>query len=219
MTTIHLTFEEIMAMDKRQRTHLINSSGGFKSVCLVGSISHERKTNLSIVSSVVHIGASPPLIAFIVRPASEERHTLINILETGFYTLNHVNETIYRKAHQTSARYPREVSEFSAVGLTEVFKDSMPAPYVQESLVQLGIEFKEKIELTINNTIMIIGQISHLYFPENCWCNDGFMDLEKAGTITCSGLDKYHTTQVLERLTYAKPDREPQPYASGFKVN
>ena len=36
---------------------------------------------------------------------------------------------------------------------------------------------------------------------------DGFIDLEKANTVTCSGLDSYHTTSRLARLSYAKPDR------------
>jgi hypothetical protein len=44
---------------------------------------------------------------------------LENILETNFYTINHINKSSYKKAHQTSARYPKEVSEFEAVGLTE----------------------------------------------------------------------------------------------------
>ncbi len=68
----------------------------------------------------------------------------------------------------------------------------------------MAIEFKQRIDLTINNTILIIGEIKQLFFPENCWQADGFLDLEKAGTIACSGLDSYHTTHQLERLPYAK---------------
>jgi hypothetical protein len=37
--------------------------------------------------------------------------------------------------------------------------------------------------------------------------DDGFIDLEKANTITCSGLDSYHKTIQLDRLSYAKPDK------------
>lgn len=85
---------------------------------------HKNKTgqtNLAIFNSLVHIGANPPLIGFVVRPDSAERHTLNNILETGFYTINHINENIYKQAHQTSARYPEEISEFAATGLNEQY--------------------------------------------------------------------------------------------------
>jgi hypothetical protein len=52
---------------------------------------------------------------------------------------------------------------------------------------------------------MIIGEIKAIYFPSDCLSLDGFMNIEKAGTISVSGLDSYHTTQVLKRLDYAKP--------------
>ncbi len=204
----HLSFHDLMSMEKRQRANLVNSTGGFKSVCLIGTKDKQGNTNLAIFNSIVHIGASPPLIAFIVRPDSVDRHTLSNILETGYYTINHLNETIYKKAHQTSARYPKDVSEFSAVGLIEDYKDNFLAPYVKESNVQMGIQFKERLDLAINGTILIIGQIEHLYFPKDCLCEDAFLDLEKANTITCSGLDSYHKTQHLERLSYAKPEQD-----------
>jgi flavin reductase (DIM6/NTAB) family NADH-FMN oxidoreductase RutF len=175
-------------MEQRQRAHLINSLGGFKSVCLIGTTDNQRRTNLAIFSSIFHIGAN----------------TLSNILETGVYTINHLNESIYEQAHQTSARYPKEISEFDATGLTPEFKNAFQAPYILESKVQMGIRFRERIDLTINGTVMIIGEITDLYFPPECLAPDGFLDLEKAGTLTCSGLDSYHSTRFLARLPYAK---------------
>lgn len=200
-----LTYTQIMQMEQRERAHLINSVGGFKSVCLIGTVDVARQTNLAIFNSIVHIGANPPLISFIMRPDSVERHTLANILSTRYYTMNHLNESIYKQAHQTSARYPKEISEFDATGLTVEYKNEFKAPYVGESAIQLGIEFKERINLTINNTIMIIGEIKEIYFPTACLQADGYLDIEKAGTIACTGLDSYHSTNRLERLPYAKP--------------
>ena len=197
--------KELMEMEQRERANLINSVGGFKSVCLIGSIDNNGQTNLAIFNSIVHIGANPPLISFIMRPDSVERHTLSNIVNTGYYTINHLNESIYKQAHQTSARYPKEVSEFDATGLTTEFKNNFMAPYVAESHIQLGIDFRERINLSINNTIMIIGEIKEMYFPTDCLQADGYLDIEKAGTIACTGLDSYHSTHRLERLPYAKP--------------
>ena len=200
-----ITYTQIMAMEQRKRAHLINSAGGFKSVCLIGTSNNLGNTNLAIFSSVVHIGATPPLISFIMRPDSVERHTLENILETGCYTINHVNEHIYKQAHQTSARYPKSISEFDATGLVREYKNDFKAPFVKESIIQLAVVFKESINLSINNTTMIIGEINQLYFPHDCLGEDGYLDIEKAGTIACTGLDGYHTTQRLQRLHYAKP--------------
>jgi flavin reductase (DIM6/NTAB) family NADH-FMN oxidoreductase RutF len=200
-----IIYNQLMAMEQRKRAHLINSVGGFKSVCLIGTADKPGNTNLAIFSSIVHIGANPPLICFIMRPDSVERHTLCNILETGIYTINHITKNIYRQAHQTSARYPKNISEFDATGLTIEYKNNFKAPFVKDSTIQLAVEFKERIDLTINNTIMVIGEINQLYLPNDCLCEDGYLDIEKAGTITCSGLDSYHTTNRLQRLEYAKP--------------
>ena len=200
-----LSNAQIMDMEQRKRAQLINSISGFRSVALIGTTDTKGQTNLAIFSSIIHIGSNPPLLSFIMRPDSVERHTLTNILETGFYTINHINAGIYEKAHQTSARYPKNVSEFDATGLTPAFKNDFVAPFVAESHIQIGMEFKERINISINQTSMIIGEIKFVHYPTNCLLDDGFVDIEKAGTITSSGVDSYHTTQVLQRLEYAKP--------------
>jgi flavin reductase (DIM6/NTAB) family NADH-FMN oxidoreductase RutF len=204
----HIDYEAIMAMEKQMRVNFINSIGGFKSVCLVGTQNESKQINLAIHSSLVHIGSNPPLYGIVFRPGVVERHTMENILATKYYTINHINETIYRKAHQTSARYPRNISEFEVVQLQSEFKNEFFAPFVKESVVQMAMEFKEKIDLKINNTVLIIGEVKAVYLPVNCLQIDGFLDIEKANSMTCSGLDSYHITQRLERLSYAKPDRE-----------
>ena len=205
---IYINSTDIEKFEKQKRVHLINSLGGFKSVALVGTSDKNGNTNLAIFSSFFHIGANPPLIGMIFRPSPPERDTMRNIIDTGFYTINHINESIYKQAHQTSARYDAALSEFDAIGLKSEYKNNFFAPFVAESHVQLGIEFREKIDISINNTIMIIGEIVQIYIPNNCMSDDGFIDLEKANTITCSGLDSYHKTVQLDRLSYAKPDKE-----------
>lgn len=204
----YFSLVDLMALEQRYRAAFVNSLSGFKSVCLIGTKNNEAQTNLAIFNSFVHIGANPPYIGFISRPDSVDRHTLNNITENEFYTINHINESIFKQAHQTSARYPQNTSEFNATGLNEEYKNGFNAPYVKESSIQIGVQLKEKIHIKTNNTILVVGQIRHVYFPNDCLCTDGFLDIEKADTITCSGLDSYHTTNRLSRLAYAKADRE-----------
>lgn len=205
----HLSLDYIMGLEQRYKATLINSLGGFKSVNLVGTKNQNGQSNLAVFNSIFHLGASPPLVGMIVRPDSVERHTYENILQTRYYTLNHINEDIYLKAHQSSARYPREISEFTATGLNEEYKDGFFAPYVKESAIKIGVELEEKIELKINGTILVIGAIKEVYIPVDALLEDGFVDLEKAGTITSSGLDAYYKTTRLARLSYAKANSLP----------
>jgi flavin reductase (DIM6/NTAB) family NADH-FMN oxidoreductase RutF len=204
----HITHDEIMNMEKQERVHFANSIGGFKSLGLIGTQNSKNQTNLAIVDSILHIGSNPPLFGMVFRPGVVARHTLENILETGFYTINHINEKIHKQAHQTSARYDRDCSEFDETGLTPEFKNNFFAPFVKESNVKLALEFKEKVTLSINNTVLIIGEVKDVYFPENCLQKDGFLDIENAASLTCSGLDSYHKTTRISRLSYAKANKE-----------
>ena len=200
----YITSDALMAMEKQERVHFINSLGGFKSVSLVGTSDKSGNTNLGIFSSFFHIGAQPPLIGMIFRPSPPERDTLRNIIDTGFYTVNHINENIYKQAHQTSARYDASISEFDATTLTKEYKNNFLAPFVAESNIQLGVEFKEKIDISINNTKMLIGEVVHVSMDDSILESDGYVDHLKAGTVTVTGLDSYFTTSHLGRLAYAK---------------
>lgn len=204
--TKEFNLTDILAFEQRYRATFINSLGGFKSLALIGTRSREGNTNLAVFNSLFHIGANPPLFGLIVRPDSVDRHTLSNILETGEFTVNHVSEAFYDNAHQTSARYPSDISEFEATKLTEEYKAGYYAPFVKESHIQIAAHFIQKIDIQENGTLMIIAKIKSVSMPEDCLQTDGFVDLEKAGTITVSGLDSYHRTEKIARLAYAKPN-------------
>ena len=97
----HWQESDLADLEQRYRGTFINSIGGFKSVCLVGTKNPSNQTNLAIFSSLVHIGANPPLVGLVFRPDSVERHTLENILETGFYTINNICFTSNNRSYYT----------------------------------------------------------------------------------------------------------------------
>ena len=200
-------------MDKRYRAMFINSLSGFKSANLIGTCNSKKQTNLAMFSSVVHLGASPALVGFIMRPNTSpnnalqetERHTLNNIIETGSYTINQVSNDFWQQAHQTSARYKKNESEFTKVGLTPHYINGTKAPFVAESYLKYSLNLVEILPIKHNNTQMIIGEITHVLCIENAIQNDGYIDIESLNTVCLSGLDSYHETQKLSRLSYAKP--------------
>ena len=209
MNTIQRSAFDILNMETRKRAAFMNSLSGFKSASLIGTIDNNNKTNLAIFSSVIHLGSNPALVGFINRPDSVDRHTFENILATNCFTINHINKSIYKQAHQTSARYPKDISEFDATGLTPEFQNNFKAPFVKESNIKYGLEFIEKHDIKINGTILVIGKVVEVILPESCLLSDGTIDIEMAETICISGLDSYHTTNKISRLSYAKTDKMP----------
>ena len=204
---LHFTLDKILSLEKRYRASFINSVLGFKSLCLVGTKNTLGESNLAVFNSFFHLGAHPPLIGFIIRPDTVERTNLNKSWETTTLTSNHGTEAFDKKAHQTSARYPSDASEFDEVGLKEELKEGFSAPFVKDSSIKIALQFREKIDIEINGTIMIIGEIQDIYLPEEILKKDGYVDLIEAGSLTNNGLDSYHKVEKLDRLSYAKTDK------------
>jgi flavin reductase (DIM6/NTAB) family NADH-FMN oxidoreductase RutF len=144
-------------------------------------------------------------MGLIHRPVSVEKHTYENIKSTGCFTINHVPKKLYKNAHQTSARYDRETSEFEACGFTPEVKGNLIAPYVAESYVQIGLTLEEEIKITSNDTLLLVGSIKEIYLAPGIIDEEGYIELAKANTILVQGLETYYSANYVERLPYAKP--------------
>ncbi len=204
----HYTRKDILELPDLFRKNFVNSLPGLKPAMVVGTLDTQGRTNLSIVSQVIHVGARPPLMGVLFRPGTVPRHTVENLLAIGYFTLNQVATSWIDKAHQTSARYEAGMSEFEAVGLTPWYSTGCPAPYVAEAQVRIGLRPVERHRLSANQTDFIIGSVEEVFFPENALSEDGFLDPEKLGTAAVGGLDSYYSAKKIARFSYAKPDRD-----------
>lgn len=204
---VHLTFNDIMVMGKIPRLNLINTIAGFKSANLIGTANVAGRTNLAVFSSVVHLGSKPPYLGFILRPTTVPRHTYQNIKDSKYYTINNITANIYEQAHHTSAKYNEQISEFDTCKLTPEYHQLPHAPYVAESTIKIGMEYVEEYHIKANDTILVVGKIIEIIYPDNLTAKDGKPDIEAAGTLTISGLDGYHTTQQIARLAYQRPKK------------
>jgi flavin reductase (DIM6/NTAB) family NADH-FMN oxidoreductase RutF len=198
-----ITRKDIESMQNRFRATFINSISGYKSLNLVGTRSANGISNLAPFNSIIHIGSNPPLIGMIVRPQTEEHQTLQNIKDTLYYTLNHVQESFVAQAHQSSAKYDANTSEFTEVGLTELASEVCDAPYVEESELKMCLKLVDIIPIPQNGTSLVIGEIQEILIGE---CNieeDGYVHIEDLGSITSLGLDGYYKVSPIKRFPYA----------------
>lgn len=195
--------DAISQLEKGYRRSLINSLVGFKSLHLLGTASTDGITNLCIISSAFHLGADPPLLGLVIRPERDHNDTLTNIKTTGHYTLNNVLPQWYMQAHQTSASYPSGESEFDACGFKKLYVNGFKAPFVAQSTVRIGLELREMIDMEINGTTIVIGEVVQIVTDNEMIAEDGTVDHSKAETMTVAGLDSYYLPQLVGRLAYA----------------
>jgi len=203
------TKEDIEKLDTVTKLKIINSVTGIKPANLVGTINEKGQTNLAVFSSIVHLGSSPALLGFISRPRSRDAgHTYKNIEENGHYTINHIHPDFVKQAHYTSAKFDAEISEFDRCKLTEEYKGSCKAPFVKESTFKMGMTFKEAINIKLNGTVLIIGEIDYLIMPDDAIV-EGDIDLEVTNSVGISGLNSYYSLKKIERHPYVRVSEVP----------
>ncbi|XMO85540.1 flavin reductase [Algibacter sp. AS12] len=195
----------IKNLEHLYKINLINSCSGYKSANLLGTKSKEGNENLAVFSSVTHIGSSPAMLGFFLRPTTVIRNTYENIKETGYFTINHIHNSITEDAHHTSAKYAKDISEFDVTELTPEYKPDFFAPFVKNSPIQLAMEYVEEYGIQAINTILVIGKIVGLYVDDTFLEDDGFINLAKAEVAAINGLDAYAIPNTNKRYGYQRP--------------
>lgn len=201
----HFTRQDINDMRHLYKINLINSCSGYKSANLIGTKSYKGISNVAIFSSVTHIGSSPALLGFFLRPTTVIRNTYDNIKETGYFTINHIHEPILEEAHHTSAKYSQDISEFDVTLLQEDYKNNYFAPFVKGAPIQIGMKYIEEYPIKANDTILLIGEIIDLFIDDNLLEDDGFVNLSTAKIASINGLDGYAIPALKKRLEYQSP--------------
>jgi len=192
---------DLHVMESRTRAELVNSLSGFKSPVLVGSVSDEGAHNLSIVSSLMHLGSNPALMGIVLRPPGEFAHTFKNIQETEQFTISHIHSDIVKQSHRCSAKYPEYISEFEAVGLTPTVYSAKnwKAPAVDESYIRLGCVLNKIIELP-NKCNLVIGDIDWIEINP-CMFDHNRVKFD-LNDICVLGVYEYYKTSHLMKLGY-----------------
>ena len=201
----HFSQKDINDMRHLYKINLINSCSGYKSANLIGTKSQSGINNVAIFSSVTHIGSSPALLGFFLRPTTVIRNSYENIKETGFFTINHVHESILQDAHHTSAKYDKSLSEFDFTLLEEEYKEDYLVPFVKDAPVQIAMKYVEEYPINANDTILLIGEIIDLYIADDLLEEDGFVNLSKGKVASINGLDGYSIPKLKTRLEYQRP--------------
>jgi flavin reductase (DIM6/NTAB) family NADH-FMN oxidoreductase RutF len=207
---MHLTKEQIQQTSRIKRLNIINSITGVKPANLIGSISENGHSNLAIFSSIVHLGSNPALLGFILRPQHEvRRDTYDNIMQTKYYTINHIPSNYVENAHYTSAKFDKEDSEFERCKFSEEYLFDFDAPFVKESRVKIGLKLEEMLPIKLNKCVMVIGSIQHLWVDDVAVEDDGQINLELLDDVGIGGLNSYYKLKRIAQFPYARVNELP----------
>lgn len=205
MAELHLTPEDWSKKKERYWPTFFNTISGPRSVVMIGTQDGAGISNIGLFNSLVHLGANPPLVGFILRPTTVARHTYENLKRNGCYTINHGLQSEVEAVHQTSAKYEADEDEFERCGWKKQAIAGFDAPFVAESVIKLGMRYVDEHLIPQNGTRLIVGRVEHVLIDEQFVEEDGFINTSAAETLISCGLDAYFKYESLKRLPYARP--------------
>ena len=100
-------------------------------IAWVGTVDATGTPNLAPHSFFTMASEEPPIVLF---SSTTRKDTVANVEETGEFTISLVSRPLFEAANQTSAPYPREVSEFERAGLAEEDSALVAAPRAAASM-------------------------------------------------------------------------------------
>ncbi len=85
--------------------------------------------------------------------------------------------------HRFRAMFVNSLTGFKSVAL--IGAKSLKG---EKSHVQIGMYFKEQIHIPLNDIVLLIGEVRDVNISESILEGNGYLNIEKAGTISCCGL-------------------------------
>lgn len=125
--------------------------------------------NLAPYSYFNVVAASPPTAIFSTgRPEGRIKDSLANVMATGEFTLNIVDEENVAAMHASSAEFPPDVDEFAEVGLTPVEGDVIAAPMVAEAKANLECRLDQIVDLGDPvSASVVFGRVLRIHVATN----------------------------------------------------
>lgn len=174
----------------------------------ISTVSSGGVANAAPFSFFNAISHNPPMVCMSISPiykTGSRKDTLNNILETGEFVANIVDETIARAQDYCSNYFPPEVDEIQASGLTARSSHRVKAPLIEESPVNLECRLLQAMPLPESPYTLVIGRVLLMHVREDILQANGRIDARRLAAVgRMTGNSYIHTRDLftLEHDTF-----------------
>ncbi len=168
---------------------LLTSAVVPRPIAWVSSRSAAGVDNLAPHSFFTVVSSRPPMVQF---TSVGRKDSVTNIEETGEFVVNVTPEPLFEQVNATGTDYPRDVSEFDAVGLTREPSVTVAVPRVAESPVALECRLHE-VRPT-GNCLVVVGEVLHAAVDESLLDLTGgvpYVDVRRLNPLSRLGRDEW----------------------------
>jgi flavin reductase (DIM6/NTAB) family NADH-FMN oxidoreductase RutF len=196
---------DLEGMNKQDLHHLLTCIVVPRPIAWVSTVDKEGVFNLAPFSAYCVMSFKPPVVGFCVSPPRDgaKKDTLKNIVLTGEFVINVVDETLVDAMNITAIPYPGDTDEFKEAGLTPVNADVVKVPMVLESPVQMECRLNRILEFGESPMVTgyVIGDVLCVHVKDELYAGDEIQvdKLRAVGRLGGRGRDLYcRTTDSFE---------------------
>jgi flavin reductase (DIM6/NTAB) family NADH-FMN oxidoreductase RutF len=154
-------------------------------IAWVSTVDAAGRANLAPYSFFNAAGSNPPTLTIAINHAADRddgrKDTLQNILTTGEFVVNMVNEALAVAMNETATNYPPEVDEFVVAQLTPTASRTVRAPRVGEAPISFECVLHTSVPVGVGpgSTTIIIGIVQHIAIHDEVINERYHIDLER----------------------------------------
>jgi flavin reductase (DIM6/NTAB) family NADH-FMN oxidoreductase RutF len=179
---------------------VLNSVVVPRPIAWVSTISADGVLNLAPHSFFTVSCVRPPMVQF---TSVGRRDSLTNVEATGEFVVNFAAEALFEQVNATGTRFPPEVDEFAAVGLTTEPSATVAVPRVAESPVAIECGLHTTLEL--GDSTVVIGRV-RLIAVDDSVVEGNHPEITRLRPLARLGKDEWSTlgeVRSISRIRYA----------------
>jgi flavin reductase (DIM6/NTAB) family NADH-FMN oxidoreductase RutF len=154
---------DFTALGTTQRYKLLVALVTPRPIAFVSTRGRDGADNAAPFSFFNVLGEDPPVVIVSIERRSDGRakDSGRNILETGEFVVNMVDEGLLERMHLCSVEFPPGVSEFAQAGLTPAPARKVAAPRIAEAPVSMECRLHTRVPFEKRD--LVIGEIVWLH--------------------------------------------------------
>jgi flavin reductase (DIM6/NTAB) family NADH-FMN oxidoreductase RutF len=198
------------ALGERETYKLLIGCVVPRPIAWVATVDQQGVRNLAPFSFFNAIGSNPPALSVAISYADRadgRKDTLRNIVATGEFVVNIVDEDLAQAMNITATNYPPEVDEFATAGLTPAPSVLVRPPRVAESPVSLECRLFTQVPVGAGpgSATLVVGTIALLHVRDDLVDERHRIDITKLrpiGRLAGASYTYVHETFEMARGTY-----------------
>lgn len=192
-------------------------------IAFITTLSRDGARNAAPFSFFNCISTDPPLVCVAISSAPKTgtpKDTLANILETGEFVVNIVNNDIAPAQDLCSGAFPPDVDEISLAGLTALECNRIRAPRLRESPVNFECRLVQSLVVENSKYTLLIGRVVYIHVRSDLITPEGRIDAPRLDAVGRMTGNLYTRTTSLFTLAHdtfdvLEPDRRGAPVPAG----